>query len=69
VEHVLEWQVVTKFFEWVRDNKKTGNIFDNPDLTVRTKIDFSVTGMPPGAAKMWARQSSRLQMELRKEMR
>jgi hypothetical protein len=40
VEHILEWQVVTKFFEWVRDHKKPGNIFDSPDPTVTTKVDF-----------------------------
>jgi hypothetical protein len=29
VEHVLEWNVVTSFFEWI--DKKKGNTFPNPD--------------------------------------
>ena len=39
VEHVLEWQVVTKFFEWVQA-KKGNEKFDNPDPTKSNRVAF-----------------------------
>ena len=40
VEHVLEWQVVTGFFDWV-GKQKPGNSFDNPERHSATKkVDF-----------------------------
>jgi len=40
IEHVLEWQIVTKFFEWVRDKKHPGNVFDSPNPAAPGKVDF-----------------------------
>lgn len=40
IEHVLEWQIVTKFFEWVRDEKHPGKVFDSPDPAASGKVDF-----------------------------
>jgi hypothetical protein len=46
IEHVLEWQVVTKFFTWLEENRLKGEIFDNPSPTAvdkdenRKKIQF-----------------------------
>lgn len=39
IEHVLEWQVVTKFFEWVQ-TKKADEKFDNPDPKKTNKLKF-----------------------------
>jgi hypothetical protein len=40
VEHILEWNVVTRFFDWVRD-QKPGNVFENPDKGKKgKKVDF-----------------------------
>jgi hypothetical protein len=39
IEHVLEWQVVTKFFEWVQ-TKKGAERFDNPDPKQKGKLAF-----------------------------
>jgi len=33
VEHVLEWQVVTKFFDWIYEIKKRTETFPGPDTT------------------------------------
>ncbi|KAJ4988691.1 glycosyl hydrolases family 18 protein [Stagonosporopsis vannaccii] len=39
IEHILEWQVVTKFFEWVQ-TKKADEKFDNPDPKRTNKLKF-----------------------------
>lgn len=39
VEHVLEWQVVTKFFDWVQ-TKKANVKFDNPDPSKTNQLAF-----------------------------
>lgn len=40
VEHVLEWNVVTRFFDWVRD-QKPGKVFEHPDKAQKgKKVDF-----------------------------
>ena len=31
IEHILEWQVVTGFFDWIGKKKVTGTTFDDPD--------------------------------------
>ena len=38
VEHVMEWQLVTHFFDWL--NKKKGSTFDHPDPNQPQKVDF-----------------------------
>jgi hypothetical protein len=38
---VLEWQVVTQFFEWIKLRKKPGQVFPSPDRTQpNTMVDF-----------------------------
>ena len=39
IEHVLEWQIVTKFFEWVEIKKKDEQ-FDDPDPKNNKKMGF-----------------------------
>ncbi|KAG9233482.1 hypothetical protein BJ875DRAFT_485120 [Amylocarpus encephaloides] len=40
LEHVLEWQTVTGFFDWLNDDKKQGKIFPNPDPNKKDKVTF-----------------------------
>jgi hypothetical protein len=42
VEHILEWQTVTKFFEYLNEEVFKDDTFDNPDPTKVSsgKIDF-----------------------------
>ncbi|OAG02084.1 uncharacterized protein CC84DRAFT_1252184 [Paraphaeosphaeria sporulosa] len=37
IEHVLEWQVVTKFFDWLKLRKFSKSAFDNPDRNALDK--------------------------------
>lgn len=39
LEHVLEWQAVTKFFDWV-NQQKSGVTFRNPDRSIRGEVGF-----------------------------
>lgn len=40
VEHILEWNVVAGFFEWVRD-QRPGNVFEHPEKAQKgKKVDF-----------------------------
>jgi hypothetical protein len=41
IEHVLEWQVVTKFFVWVNIKKGAEEFVDpDPNSKKKTKLDF-----------------------------
>ncbi|KAL1606402.1 hypothetical protein SLS60_003805 [Paraconiothyrium brasiliense] len=41
IEHILEWQMVTKFFDWLsKDKYKSARQFPNPAPLGKNKVDF-----------------------------
>ncbi|RDL32981.1 uncharacterized protein BP5553_08420 [Venustampulla echinocandica] len=40
IEHIMEWQIVTGFFDWIATTKAKGNKFPNPDGSDK-KVDFA----------------------------
>lgn len=40
VEHILEWQLVTGFFDWLSNTHFGGQTFPNPEPLSASRIDF-----------------------------